>query len=145
IDKAGKVVRDVTEASDTSEAIEALRRQGLFVTEIREGSASAGGSGGGGSARGKARLSRGKRLKYLAMFSRQLHVLVGTGIPLTQSLEALERQVKPGPWKNVLADICRRVEEGSPLSEAMGHYPAYFDPIVRSMVEAGETGGNLTA
>jgi type II secretory pathway component PulF len=142
IDKAGKVVRDVIDASDTSEAIETLRRQGLFVTEIRE--ASAAGNSAVGST-GKPAIGRGKRLKYLAMFSRQLHVLVGTGIPLTQSLEALERQIKPGAWKNVLADLHRRVEEGAPLSEAMARHPGYFDPIVRSMVEAGETGGNLTA
>jgi type II secretory pathway component PulF len=37
------------------------------------------------------------------------------------------------------------VEQGTPLSEAMAQHPVYFDAIVRSMVEAGETGGNLIA
>jgi type IV pilus assembly protein PilC len=141
LDKSGKVVRAVVEAKDQFEAIETLRRQGLFVTEIRESSSLVIAA----SANRRARLGRGKRLKYLAMFARQLHVLVATGIPLTQALEALERQVSPGPWKAVLADIGRRVQEGSSLSEAMAHHPAYFDAIVRSMVEAGEAGGNLTA
>src|SRR5437764_11184642 len=140
VDKSGKLVRGQAEANDKAEAMETLRRQGLFVTEIHEASAVSAASG-----KGRARIGRGKRLKCLAMFSRQLHVLVGTGIPLTQSLEALERQVKPGPWKAVLVDVCRRVEEGSPLSEAMGRHPGYFDTICRSMVESGETGGNLTA
>jgi type II secretory pathway component PulF len=140
LDKTGKVVRGQAEAKDAAEAMESLRRQGLFITEITEASAASAAGG-----RSRARIGRGKRLKCLAMFSRQLHVLVGTGIPLTQSLEALERQVKPGPWKDVLADVCRRVEEGSPLSEAMGRHPGYFDTICRSMVESGETGGNLTA
>jgi type II secretory pathway component PulF len=146
LNKSGKVVRDVVDAADRSEAIETLRRQGFFVTEIREAGAGGWGSGGGGGGpRTKAKIGRGKRLKCLAMFARQLHVLVATGIPLTQSLEALERQVKPGPWKDVLADLFHRVEEGAPLSEAMAKHPAYFDAIVRSMVEAGETGGNLVA
>src|SRR5947209_1724823 len=139
IDKAGKTIRNVVEARDRSDAIEQLRRQGLFVTDIYE------------SARertvksGVRSVGRGKRLKCLAMFARQLHVLVATGIPLTQALEALERQIKPGQWKTVMADVHARVEQGSPLSEAMAQHPVYFDPIVRSMVEAGETGGNLIA
>jgi type II secretory pathway component PulF len=140
IDKTGKTTRSVVEARDRAEAIETLRRQGLFVTAIRETSTAPALAAGR-----RARLGRGKRLKCLAMFARQLHVLVATGIPLTQGLEALERQVKPGPWKAVLADIGQRVQEGAPLSEAMAHHPGYFDPIVRSMVESGETGGNLTA
>ena len=139
IDKDGKIVNDVTEAKDAGEAVENLRRQGMFATEINPASEVA------GARKVRGRIGRGKRLKYLAMFSRQLHVLVGCGIPLTQALEALERQVKPGPWKDVLANIHARVEEGTSLSAALEMHPLYFDPIVRSMIEAGETSGNLSA
>ena len=139
IDKNGAMVHDVTDAKDAAEAVENLRRLGMFVTEISPASESAGKPKSTGS------LGRGKRLKYLAMFTRQLYVLVGCGIPLTQALEALERQVKPGPWKEVLGDIHARVEEGTPLSEALAKHPHYFDPIVRSMIEAGEAGGNFAA
>lgn len=139
MDKSGQTVHDVTEAKDTSEAIENLRRQGLFATEIGPASQAI------TTKRVRGGIGRGKRLKYLAMFSRQLHVLVGCGIPLTQALEALARQVKPGPWKDVLTNIHSRVEEGTPLSGALEMHPRYFDPIIRSMIEAGETGGNLSA
>ncbi len=139
IDKDGKIVNDVTEAKDAGEAVENLRRQGMFATEINPASEVA------GARKVRGGIGRGKRLKYLAMFSRQLHVLVGCGIPLTQALEALERQVKPGPWKDVLANIHARVEEGTSLSAALEMHPLYFDPIVRSMIEAGETSGNLSA
>src|SRR5258708_3758986 len=114
IDKSGKVLRNVVDARDRADAIEILRRQGLFVTEVYESART--GNASGSSLR---RVSRGKRLKCLAMFARQLHVLVATGIPLTQSLETLERQIKPGQWKSVMADIHARVEQGTPLSEAM--------------------------
>lgn len=140
IDKSGKIVRDTIDARDGADAIEGLRRQGLFVTEITEASRVA-----GKKVKVRGRIGRGKRLKCLAMFSRQLHVLVACGIPLTQALEALERQVKPGPWKDVLGQLHASVEEGVPLSEAMALHPVYFDPIVRSMMEAGETGGNFSA
>src|SRR5205085_310889 len=93
IDKNGQVVRDTTDAKDAADAIENLRRQGMFVTQIDEAANTA-----LGKAKVRGSIGRGKRLKCLAMFSRQLHVLVSCGIPLTQSLEALERQVQPGPW-----------------------------------------------
>jgi type IV pilus assembly protein PilC len=140
IDKTGKVIRNSIDARDRADAIELLRRQGLFVTEVYEATRPSSGSSSGAHSVG-----RGRRLKCLAMFARQLHVLVATGIPLTQALEALERQIKPGAWKNTMADIHARVEQGTPLSEAMAQHPVYFDAIVRSMVEAGETGGNLNA
>ena len=137
INSAGKVLRDTIDARDSTEAVEDLRRKGLFVTEIGQVTALASNSS-------IKQIGRGKRLKYLAMFSRQLYVLVACGIPVTQALEALERQVKPGPWKDVLADVHTRVEEGAPLSEAMAVHSNYFDPIVRSMVEAGEATGNFS-
>ena len=138
IDKSGKVVRDFVDAKDTADAVDGLRRQGMFVTQIIEASRAV-----TGKARVRGRIGRGPRLKCLAMFSRQLHVLVSCGIPLTQALEALDRQVKPGPWKDVLSDLHHRVEEGSPLSEAMAQHLGYFDPIVRSMIEAGESCGSF--
>lgn len=141
IDKSGRAVEDVVDAANGEDASEILRRRGLFVTEIVQGSRRAAAVQ---KHRG-AKPGRGRRLKYVAMFSRQLHVLVATGIPLTQALEALERQVKQGAWKQVLTDVRGRVEQGTPLSEAMSGHPEYFDPICRSMIEAGETGGNLVA
>src|SRR5258707_1076248 len=140
LNAAGKVVGDVIETTDAAEAIDLLRRRGMFVTEITEA-----GRGPEGGAKVRGRIGRGRRLKCLAMFSRQLHVLVSTRIPPPESREAWERQVPPGRGHAVLADVRSRVEQGTPLSEAMACHPGYFDTIVRSMVEAGETGGNFAA
>jgi type II secretory pathway component PulF len=57
IDKTGGLVSAVTDAKDTSDAIENLRRQGLFVTEIAEASHRAAATRASG-------VGRGKRLKY---------------------------------------------------------------------------------
>ena len=96
---------------------------------------------------GKKRTGRaggkGRRLKDLAMFTRQLYVLVASGTPLVQALGALERQVRPGPWRDAIADIRKTIEEGTPLAEAMAAHPDYFDHIYCSLVAAGESGGSL--
>lgn len=148
IDSQGKSVADSVEAADAAEAIEQLRGKGLFVTTIAE--ASAGGGSGAESAGGSAswrgggrKLSGTKRLKNLAMFTRQLSVLVSSGTPLVQAIASLERQAKEKPWRDVLAALRNKVEEGATLSEAMAQQPQVFDPVCRSLIAAGESGGSF--
>jgi len=139
-DSTGRSVADTIEAANVAEATETLRRQGLFPTEI--------GQAGGGSApvagARPVRRKRGSRqLKNLAVFSRQLHVLVASGTPLVEALGALERQTKDNAWRGVLAGVREKVEEGVSLSEAMNAFPGYFDPVCLSLISVGESGGML--
>jgi type II secretory pathway component PulF len=145
MDKAGNVVRDIIEmpAGGIVEATEQLRRNGLFVTEIQAAGApmaSVEGSGAGVRFRGGG---KGRRLKNLAMFCRQLYVLVATGTPLVQALAALERQMREDDWRSVVAGLRQKVEEGASLSQAMCDFPHYFDTVSRSLIAAGESGGNF--
>ena len=145
-DKAGRRVDDAVEAPDVAQATERLRRQGLYVTRIEEAKpASAGAGAGTALATARTRMGRGKRLTQLAAFSRQLHVLVSTGTPLVQALTALERQVRDGEWKEIVADVRKRVEEGASLSDAMSLHPNHFDSVARSLIAAGESSGNFDA
>jgi type II secretory pathway component PulF len=85
----------------------------------------------------------GLRLKHIATLSRQLHVLVSSGTPLTQALSAVERQCEDKRWKPVLEGLRKRVEEGAQLSDAMRAQPRFFDPVCRSLVHAGESSGQI--
>jgi len=138
-DRAGESKTDTIEAANADEATEVLRGRGLFVTDIEAASKSPDTK----ARRPRAKAGRGKRLKDLAMFTRQLYVLVASGTPLVQSLGALERQVGEGAWQDTIAQIRAAVEEGTPLAEAIQGYPEYFDTVYCSMVAAGEAGGNL--
>lgn len=140
IDSAGASVSGTTDAADAAEAIESLRKQGLFVTRVAAASA----ADSQHDKKGK-RLSGSKRLKNLAMFTRQLSVLVSSGTPLVQALASLERQAKDKTWCDVLASLRAKVEEGATLSEAMAHQPQIFDPVCRSLIAAGESGGSFDA
>jgi type IV pilus assembly protein PilC len=140
-DPAGKVVNGSVDAADTSEAIEVLRRQGLYVTQVDVTSAGVAVN----PHRRRRRLGRGARLKNLAMFTRQLSVLVSSGTPLVQALAALERQAKQPAWREVVASVRLKVEEGSTLAQAMESHPAVFDAVCRSLIAAGESGGGFDA
>ena len=137
-DAAGKSVSDKIDSADANEAMEALRRQGLYVTEIKPAPA-----GGASGAAGGRRMSRGRMLKNLAMFTRQLSVLMTSGTPLVQALAALERQTSDKVWRAVVAGLRVKVEEGVTLSAAMDLQPDIFDPVCRSLIAAGESGGSF--
>lgn len=147
-DKAGKAVSGTLEADSVAAAKEQLRKQGVFATRVDAGGGGPRGAGGGavkagqGLARGGGGWS-GARLKAVSSFVRQLAVLVGTGTTVVDAITVLERQTPPGAWKNVLADLARRIEEGAQLSEAMSHHPAWFDHVAQSLVAAGESRGKL--
>lgn len=141
VDGAGKVVSNTIDAADENEAMDALRHRGLFVGELRP-AANGMSNTPGGRKKGK-RLSAGRRLKNMAMFTRQLAVLVSSGTPLVQALGALERQTKDSAWREIVSGVRAKVEEGSTLSEAMAEHPQAFDAVARSLISAGESGGGF--
>ena len=142
VSSTGTPVSDIIDASSMDEAMDVLRGKGLFVTQIEPEDEA--------RARKKAKASDGfsfksktKRLKDVAMFSRQLNVLVATGTPLADGLGALERQVKDADFKAQLGVIRGQVEQGLTLYDALGKAPRYFDEVYRNIIKAGEESGSL--
>ena len=140
-DRTGRREVDAVEARDHSDVTAILRRRGLFVSEVHRADRVAP----AGSPQQRRIRSHRKRLKNLAMFSRQLHALVATGTPVVSALSALERQAKEGPWRNAMAEIRSEVEHGASLSAGMEKHPECFDAVSRSLVAAGESSGELPA
>jgi type II secretory pathway component PulF len=141
-DRAGRAVNDVVDANTAADASELLRKRGLFVSDIRE--SRAGAASPTAERRGPI-LGGNKRLKNVANFARQMTVLVSTGTTVVEAMQSLENQATDEDWKKVLSAIRRKVEEGEPLSSAMEDHPGYFDPVCRSLIAAGESGGRLDA
>lgn len=145
-DKSGKPTRGFVEAPDAQEALELLRRQGVFVAEVHAASqalAENEESGGAVQARRSSLFGSGSRVEKVASMARQLAILITTGTPVVDAIASIERQTPPGEWRDTVAGVRGKVEEGKSLAEAMAAYPRYFDAVCRSLVAAGETGGKL--
>ena len=76
--------------------------------------------------------------------TRQLAVLVRSGVPVVEALRALSDE-SPGRMQTMLVDIRERVMEGGTLSRALDSHPDIFPDFYRHMVEASEEGGALDA
>lgn len=82
-------------------------------------------------------------LKELAVYSRQISVLVDADLPLIQSLTMLADQTKNAYFKTVIQTIRKDVEAGSTLNEAKRKYPKVFDDLYCNLVASGEQSGSL--
>lgn len=138
-DKQGKLHKEIVEGDNEAAVRDQLRKQGLFVTELTKQRASS-------QASTQARRSisgGGKRLKNVSGFMRQLSLMLSTGTPLMEAMQAVQRQTPPGTFHDVIATMIEKISQGAALSETMAEYPQYFDPVARSLVRAGESGGRL--
>ncbi|HRE79512.1 MAG TPA: type II secretion system F family protein [Opitutaceae bacterium] len=82
-------------------------------------------------------------LQELAIFTQQLSSLLTAGLPLVQSLEALQDQTEDAVFRVVIRDVRLEISSGSSFSSAVKLFPKSFNTLFISMVEAGEASGNL--
>ena len=84
------------------------------------------------------------RAKELPVFSRMVAAMLDSGIPLVQTLAALEDQTSSKTFRTVITGLRLNIEAGSDFSASLGEYPDVFDELYVSMMRAGEAGGLLS-
>ncbi|MGE4108026.1 MAG: type II secretion system F family protein [Bacteriovoracia bacterium] len=139
VDKAGKRISGRLEAPTEGELRMMLRGQGIRPMRIsKSGMLNA---DLGSIIRGGQLAS--VPLPQLALFTRQLQVLVGSGIPLVQSLEVLGDQASNPSLKKILAAVRSKVSQGSFLWESLASYQTSFPRVYLALIRAGETSGAM--
>ncbi len=134
LDADGRTQSGVLQADTPRAARGSLRERGLnplAVNPVREGAAGAAGGFGGGL--GSAQI---------ALFARQLATLVGSGLPIDESLAALA-EGSEGRLRSLVVALRARVMEGSSLAAALAEHPRAFPPLFRTSIAAGESAGRL--
>ncbi len=85
----------------------------------------------------------GVSLEVKVAFTRQLQVLISSGIPLIQALEVLTDQASDTTFRNILVVVKDKVAQGSYFWEALNSYTNVFPRLYIALVRAGETSGSL--
>jgi general secretion pathway protein F len=143
LDGRGKQVNGVREAESARALRQALRRDGVFVTDSHEAREKVvKGKGLSREVDFKSYLDR-VRPQDIAVLTRQLAVLLRAGIPLTESLQALAEQATSEKLRRTLSDVRTKVNEGTSLGDALEQHKQYFPDLYVNMVRAGEAAGNL--
>ncbi|KJU82014.1 general secretion pathway protein F [Candidatus Magnetobacterium bavaricum] len=120
-------------AENHSDCIRILRQRSLYPSDITEEAHTSSG-----------RLSYAKRSVNLNVITRQLSVLLSSGIPIIEAIRTLSEQQR-GYGRELLSDIRDKIMAGMSLSQAMSAYPNVFAEFYINMIGAAETGGNLDA
>jgi type IV pilus assembly protein PilC len=125
-------IRSSIDASSEQAAIGALLNRNLLVVSIQEKIGKRGRTAGGSVA-----------LADLVVFTRQLATMIDAGLAMVQCLQTLAEQTTNKIMRDVIKDVCTRVEGGDSFSQALTKHPKVFTRLYFSMVDAGEKGGLL--
>lgn len=83
------------------------------------------------------------RRRDLAFILRNLATLVDNGLSLAKSLSTLARERSLRKHALLLETVCRRIETGTPFSDALALFPESFPAVLISQIHAGEKAGTL--
>ncbi len=131
--RGGEVV-----AKDETTLARDLRREGFLLTSVRlmdeeKGSAS-------GSFLDRL---RSVPLKEKMVFTRNLSVMIGSGLTVSRAITNLAEQSSNKAFKKILLDVHQEIQAGRTLSAALAKYPGIFSELFTNMIYVGEVSGNL--
>jgi type IV pilus assembly protein PilC len=130
----GQYIKAEVQAEDERSAAKVIRKEGLVPIEIKVSEK---------GAKGLSKRFNRVKTRDKVLFSRQLSTLINAGLPLVQSLRAVNQQTSSKPLKVVISKVINDVEAGSTLSDAMAKHPQVFNQVYVSLIAAGEASGTL--
>ena len=138
LDALGKSTSGLLEADNPRAARSQLRAQALVPLAVTQVVSAGTGSAGGLRIGGRVFDSTG-----LAVWTRQLAGLVGSGLPLERALTALSDEAEDSKQRELVAHLRSEVNAGQPFARALASAPREFDDVYRGVVAAGEQSGAL--
>lgn len=144
----GELMQGVLEAADSGAVADQLFGTGVTPVEIvpttrkvTSGSLS-GNSGAPDSWWGRLR-EKPVRSMDVQLFSRQMHTLLKSGVPIMRGLGGLQESATSPAFGRVIKDLRESLDSGRELSAAMRRHPEAFSTFYLSMVRVGEMTGRL--
>ncbi len=134
------LVEGVLDGASSSAVVDVLRGLGLTpvqVTETRSSQAKAG--------MDWNLTLFGRKVSHidLLLFSRQMHTLLKSGVPIMRALNGLQEAAINPEMNRVIGEIRESLEGGRELSQALAKHLKVFSPFYLSMVRVGEATGLL--
>lgn len=130
IDEKGKKQSNIIDAMSLSDAKQNISKMGLLLYSLEEV--------------GKKDSKKGVNKKDIVNLTRELAKLLEAGLPLYESLLALEEKYQGQKMHYLVMDLAHQVKSGKPFSLALSSHAKSFDFLYCSMVANAEKSGNLT-
>ena len=141
LDGAGKNVHGIVDADSAVAARNKLRGSGIFPVQVKQTSSRP--KDVPSSSVTISNIFKRVRPGELSATTRQLSILLGAGVTLVASLDALIAQIANPLLKKIMAQVKESVNEGKSLAFSLSQHPKIFSQIYINMVRAGEASGSL--
>lgn len=138
LNSSGKTLKGIIDADSSVAARQKLRGDGIFPVDVKETVSKVKGIHSDSTS-----FFRRVKPKDIYAFTRQLSTLLGAGVPLIASLDALLSQSSNQILKKTIAQIKESVNRGNSLASSLSQHPKSFSNLYVNMVHSGETSGSL--
>jgi type IV pilus assembly protein PilC len=132
MDERGRIRHGRANAANPADLEARLSRLGLDLIDYRE------------LRRAERHGRAGIRRVDLITFCFHLEQLVRAGVPILEGLADLRDTIGNRRLREITAALIESIEGGKNLSGAMADFPAVFEPVLVSLIRAGEQSGRLT-
>jgi general secretion pathway protein F len=137
IDGQGKKKKGIQEADSARQVRQQLRDKGWFVQDVSVSQKQR------SKSQNTGLFAPNLSVADLALLTRQLATLVGSGMPLEECLKAVSDQSEKAKVKSLILSVRSKVLEGFSLAAALKEYPRAFPILYQATVSAGEHSGHL--
>jgi len=141
-DASGEIVTGSMVASNEAEVSARLRAEGRYVLAVDDKPMRADPQLDADQIRRNEAAKRVTREDVIA-FCQQLSVMLETGVPLAESLDAFCRQATKKEFRQVLEILRDDIYGGDTFSAAMAKWPRVFPRMMISLMRASEASGTL--
>ncbi|MBU0549048.1 MAG: type II secretion system F family protein [Candidatus Omnitrophica bacterium] len=129
------IVEGRIEAETREEAVDKISRMGYTPVHIEEYTPVMKSSAAKFTGRIKSR--------DITIFSRQLSILIKSGVPILNAINIISEQSESVHFKKILRNIHDDIKQGRAFSTALSNYPGVFSKFYIAMVRTGEDSGSL--
>jgi general secretion pathway protein F len=133
---SGRQTTGLIEADNPRAARAAVRAQGLTPLSLEQVQQH-------GAQQGSRFVRRVFSATALAVWTRQLAGLVGSGLPIERALTALADESEDARQRELISQLKAEVNAGAAFARALATAPREFDEVYRGVVAAGEQSGAL--
>ncbi len=136
----GQLIEGVLDGANAGAVVDVMRGLGLTPVEVKETKSRTAKSG---SSMNVTLFKQRITHIDLLLFSRQMHTLLKSGVPIMRALSGLQDAAINPEMKRVIGEIRESLEGGRELSQALARHPRVFSSFYLSMVRVGEATGLL--
>ena len=118
-------------AEDVNDFLEKINEKGLFCSSYKEASDK------------KSNTLHKFNMEELAFNCRQLSAMLSSGLTLVRALDILSKEQEKEATRQIFREVYEEVQKGSSFSDALKMQQGAFPNFLVSMVQAGESSGQL--